>query len=237
MKIKLPVLAAVVCGYSLIPSYLLRYLQKVKRSRKCREECLGRKVLYLTFDDGPSSRYTPQLLDLLKEYQIKASFFTVAQSAADNPELIARMKAEGHLIGIHSVRHQNALFRGGHFTYRDLNQSVRTLAHLGCHVHYYRPPWGHLNLFTLYFLHRMNLHLVFWDVMAEDWEGDTTSGAIYDKILSRIYPGAMICLHDGRGGNEAPGRTLEALKKALPELLESGYEFRTVDTICNGRSA
>ena len=231
MKIKLPVLAAVVCGYSLIPSYLLRYLQKVKRSRKCREECLGRKVLYLTFDDGPSSRYTPQLLDLLKEYQIKASFFTVAQSAADNPELIARMKAEGHLIGTHSVRHQNVLFRGGRFTYRDLDRSVRTLESLGCHVHYYRPPWGHLNLFTLLFLRRMGLRLVFWDVMAEDWEGDTTSGIICGKILSRVYPGAVICLHDGRGENEAPGRTLEALKKALPELLDQGYEFRTVDRI------
>ena len=134
----------------------------------------GRK-LYLTFDDGPSRAYTGQLLCLLKQYQIKASFFVVAKFARENADLIEWMKEEGHLVGIHSVQHKNALFRGRRFVYKDLGESARTLENMGCHVRYYRPPWGHLNLWTLLFIRNRQLQLILWDVMANDWSGRETA--------------------------------------------------------------
>ena len=85
-------------GYSILPSFGLRHYQSLRR-RKNNE---GR-ILYLTFDDGPSEAYTEALLDLLDEYDIKASFFVVAEFAQKNPRIILRAKKEGHLIGIHSV--------------------------------------------------------------------------------------------------------------------------------------
>lgn len=215
-------------SYSLIPSEGLKYLWK-RRSRRKNESGGAEKKLYLTFDDGPTREYTGHLLNLLKEYGIKASFFVVAEFAAENPELIERMKEEGHLLGIHSVRHENALFRGRRFVRRDLEQSVAAMEKMGCVIRDYRPPWGHLNLWTLYYCRRMNLKLAFWDVMAHDWSAGETEKTIERKLLRRVFPGAVICLHDGRGAAGAPGRTVEALGKALPILLEQGYTFERMD--------
>ena len=211
-------------GYSILPSFGLRHYQSLRR-RKNNE---GR-ILYLTFDDGPSEAYTEAVLDLLDEYDIKASFFVVAEFAQKYPRIILRAKKEGHLIGIHSVNHQNALFRGNRFAFSDLAASIMTLKKLGCDAGYYRPPWGHLNLFILYWVKKMNLKLVFWDVMAQDWAADATPTSIRAKLLRRVYPGAIICLHDGRGAAGAPGRTIEALRDALPQLLREGYEFKRLD--------
>ncbi len=214
----------IVLCYSVVPSFSLRYLQTAKRKKAGRGE-----VLYLTFDDGPGGKDTEDLLDLLKEYGIKASFFTVAGFAEQYPEVIVRMREEGHLIGLHSVHHDNALFRGNKFTYSDLLESMFILKKLGCDAVCYRPPWGHLNLFTLGWIRRLNLRLLFWDVMAHDWSDKETPDTICTKVMHRVFPGAVICLHDGRGIAGAPARTVEALRMAIPLLLEKGYRFKRVD--------
>lgn len=221
-------LALGLLSYGLIPSEGMKYLWK-RRSRKKGRDGGEVKRLYLTFDDGPHREYTGQLLDLLGEYRIKASFFVVAEFALRNPELIRRMKEEGHLVGIHSVGHKNALFRGRRFIRRDLEQSAAALEKMGCDIRYYRPPWGHLNLWTLFYCRRMNLKLIFWDVMAHDWSAKETAASIKEKILRRIFPGAVICLHDGRGEAGAPKRTVEALRSALPVLIKRGYTFERMD--------
>lgn len=219
--------AALLC-YSLMPSAGLKCLWKHNSRRRWRTGRMKRR-LYLTFDDGPSREYTGRLLGLLSHYQIKASFFVVAEFAEENPDLIVRMKEEGHLVGIHSVQHKNALFRSRGFIRNDLIKSIEIMEKMGCKVHYYRPPWGHLNLWTLFFVRRLDLRLILWDVMAEDWSAKETVRSIREKLLRRVFPGAVICLHDGRGAAGAPGRTLEALKESIPVLLEQGYVFERMD--------
>lgn len=221
------VCAALLC-YSLIPSAGLKYLWKQKSRKRIKEGRADRR-LYLTFDDGPSREYTGELLCLLKQYRIKASFFVVAEFARENPDLIEWMKEEGHLVGIHSVEHKNALFRGRRFIREDIRESIGTLETMGCRARYYRPPWGHLNLWTLFFIRAMDLKLILWDVMAQDWSARETANSIKEKILRRVFPGAVLCLHDGRGTAGAPGRTLEALREAIPLLLEQGYVFERMD--------
>jgi len=211
-------------SYSVFPSFGLRFWQ----SRRRRKEG-GEKILYLTFDDGPSERYTEQILNLLKESKVKAVFFVVASFANAHQDLIKRMQEEGHMIGLHSTEHQSMLLRGYKFVYSDLAQSVFALRKLGCRPVYYRPPWGHVNLFTLMWVKKLELKLVFWDVMAEDWEESATPALIRERLVKRVFPGAVICLHDGRGADGAPGRTYEALKEAIPELIAQGYEFRGLD--------
>lgn len=218
---------AVLC-YGLIPSEGLKYLWKRKSRKRVKEGSRDRR-LFLTFDDGPSRAYTGQLLCLLKQYQIIASFFVVAEFARENPDLIEWMEEEGHLVGIHSVRHRNALFKGRRFVCEDLRESVETLEDMGIKIRYYRPPWGHLNLWTLFFIRKWNLKLILWDVMANDWSARETAESIREKILSRVFPGAVLCLHDGRGAARAPERTIEALKESLPVLIEQGYSFERMD--------
>ena len=219
--------ASALC-YSLLPSAGLKYLWKQKSRQRARGGSADRR-LYLTFDDGPSREYTGRLLCLLKQYRIKASFFVVAEFAEENPDLIEWMKEEGHLVGIHSVQHKNALFRSRRFVRRDLRRSIETMEGMGIKVHYYRPPWGHLNLWTLFFIRRLGLRLILWDVMAEDWSAMETAGTIREKLIRRVFPGAVICLHDGRGAAGAPGRTIEALGESLPLLISQGYSFERMD--------
>lgn len=187
------------------------------------------KTIYLTFDDGPSTEYTESLLDLLDEYQIKAAFFVVAEAAEQNPDLIRRMQQEGHLIGLHSLRHESAMVQTPCQTRRDLCESIEILKRLGVTPIYYRPPWGHVNLATLRLIRRLRLKKVLWHVMVQDWKEDTSREEIQYKLLKRTGRGDIICLHDGRGSDGAPGRMLAALADTIPVWLEEGWQFKRLD--------
>ena len=207
--------------YSFIPSNIekKKFFNKNKKSEK---------VIYLTFDDGPSE-YTKNLLQLLKYYNIKATFFCIANFAKINKNIIEIMKQDGHLIALHSLKHRNAMVQGIFETKLDLEDSIKIMKDLEVDVKYYRPPWGDSNLCLLKELKKKDLKLILWNVMAEDWRGDTSEDIIADKLLSRVNKGDIICLHDGRGKNEAPLKTINALKKVIPIFLEKGYKFKTID--------
>lgn len=215
--------AAAAAGYSYIPSVC----GKAKYFSMPGEKD---KNLYLTFDDGPSAAYTGKLLDLLGEYDVKATFFVVADFAKDQPALIERMKAEGHLIGLHSLEHKSAMVQTPFYTAMEFRQSMKIMKELGVDVKYYRPPWGHVNLFTLRNIKKYNLKKVIWHVMAEDWEADATEDEIQYKLLKRAGKGDVICLHDGRGKvDDAPEKMIAALAKTIPVWLEEGYQFKLID--------
>ncbi|MDO5784058.1 MAG: polysaccharide deacetylase family protein [Eubacteriales bacterium] len=214
-------LSAAALGYSVVPTYICKLRQRLHRS-------MGGRTLYLTFDDGPDPRYTPELLDLLAEYNIKASFFVVAQSAQRNPAIIARMKREGHAICLHSLCHKNGMLQPPVSAWRDFEQAVTTMQKLGVPVRYFRPPWGHWNVISLTQLHRYGMTPVLWDVMAQDWRGDLSVKTIEERLLRRTTGGDIICLHDGRGENGAPARTIAALRRTLPRWISEGYRFETV---------
>lgn len=185
--------------------------------------------LYLTFDDGPSKEYTPKLLDLLKKYEIKASFFVVVAFAHDNPQIIKRMQQEGHYIGLHSLNHKSAYLMLPSETKRDLMESKRILKELGTEVSGYRPPWGHLTPWGRKYAKENNLNVILWDVMTQDWQRNISSNEIGKRLKERSSSGDIICLHDGRGRNHAPARMIEALEWMIPQWIEMGYSFRRVD--------
>lgn len=217
------VIVLVLSFYSLIPTiyYKNHYMNKHRKSGE------GKRIA-LTFDDGPSSQYTPALLDLLKKYNVKATFFMVASFAERNWEVVERIVEEGHEIGIHSFEHKNALIKGPWYTKRDFNNAIGIFNRYGWNIKYYRPPWGHINLFTLKMVKKYNLHMVFWTVMAQDWSGSIKCEEITRRLNERITEGSVICLHDGRGKNQAPSRTIKALEQVIPRLLKEGYEFVTI---------
>lgn len=208
--------------YAIIPSayFKIKYILKRKK--------VG-NTLYLTFDDGPDPKYTNKLLDILKKYNIKASFFCVASFAQHNPDIIERLKKERHLIGLHSLKHTNACLMGVFKTNKDFKTSVDIMQDRSCNIKYFRPPWGDINLSSLYNFKKYNLKLILWHVMTEDWEKNVTPLDIEVKLLQRIKGGDIICLHDGRGSNEAPKKMLEALDNVIPILKNKGYKFETVD--------
>lgn len=207
--------------YSFIPAntYKKRFFSKSKPKDK---------VVYLTFDDGPSI-YTDELLDLLNRYKVKATFFCVANFAKEHKSTIERFKNEGHTIALHSLKHKNSMLQGILESKIDLEKSLEIMEELGVQIKYYRPPWGDCNTYLYNKLKEENIEFILWNVMAEDWEENTTENIIANKLLTRIKAGDIICLHDGRGKNEAPIRTIKALKMVIPRLLEKGFEFKTID--------
>ena len=188
----------------------------------------GSKVIYLTFDDGPGE-HTMELLDLLEEYDVKASFFVVTEFVEKYPEAVIRMKDDGHLVGLHSWRHRSALLASGGFTKESFSRSMKTLKKLGISPKLYRAPWGEINRETIRQTDRLGMERVYWTVMAEDWRGGQPANVTAGKLLARTGPEDVICIHDGRGSNDAPARTIEALRMVLPVWKSEGYEFRTLD--------
>jgi peptidoglycan/xylan/chitin deacetylase (PgdA/CDA1 family) len=190
------------------------------------------KKLVLTFDDGPNPLYTPKLLDVLKVHKVKATFFVVARDAMRYPELIERIKKEGHGIALHSLEHRHALLSGYVYTKNDFSKSIKLLNILKCNIKFFRPPWGVRNLFTAKFIKKHNLHMVLWDIMVEDWKIKNTPGMLAGRIYKKVFDGAIICLHDGgekHGGDYgAPLHMIKALQMVLPKLKKDGYEFVTV---------
>lgn len=208
--------------YAFVPSKVLKH-KYYKRNKR------NNKTIYLTFDDGPDAKYTEELLDLLKTHHVKATFFTVVKSALSNEKIIERMINEGHKIGVHSYNHVSAMVQGPLKTRNEIMQAKYGLKKLGVDSKLFRSPWGHTNIYQSYLLKKEGYKHVFWDVMAEDWDGKTTSNEISMKLLHRVGNGDVICLHDARGENEAPSRTIQALKSMIPYWLDKGYEFRVME--------
>jgi peptidoglycan/xylan/chitin deacetylase (PgdA/CDA1 family) len=202
-------------------------------------KCAGKKAvahneIAFTFDDGPNPIYTNELLDLLKQYQIKASFFVVGSEAEKYPDIILRMHKEGHLIGIHNYVHRSNWLMTPWRVNQDLEKSANILEGItGMKPKYYRPPWGMLNLFD-YFTHK-DYKIILWSLMVGDWRSKGGSKKREEGILNRVKPGDIILLHDSGetwGANEdAPQYTITALKTVFKELSKRGYTYKRIDEL------
>ncbi|WMM24116.1 polysaccharide deacetylase family protein [Tissierella sp. MB52-C2] len=200
--------------------------------------CVKRKVsnsenIFLTFDDGPSPIYTLEILDLLKKYEIKATFFVIAKKAKEHSDIIYRMIEDGHTLGLHSNSHKNQCLRTYWQTKRDFQKSMEVFEEFNYQVRYYRAPWGLFNPFTHYYSNKFGLKTVLWSIITSDWNPRANVYRIVNKILNNVSKGDIIVLHDSNHSNNsdngAPGNTIQALNIVLPILIERGFKFETLD--------
>ncbi|WP_068615915.1 polysaccharide deacetylase family protein [Paenibacillus tuaregi] len=192
----------------------------------------GEHHFALTFDDGPDPVYTPQLLDLLKKYNAKATFFVVGSNAEKNPEIVKRMYEEGHLIGIHNYIHKtNWLMRPGTVKKQILRTDKIIHDVTGFNTHYYRPPWGIVNLFD--FSKKNDIQIVLWSSMFGDWRYKLGADELARRMLKKLAPGEVFLLHDcgaTLGANaEAPMNMLIALERVLIEARSRGLSSIRID--------
>lgn len=181
--------------------------------------------IYLTFDDGPDSHYTNELLDLLNKYNIKATFFLVAKKAMNNNDIVGRIINEGHSIGLHSYAHKNSWFTTPKEMKMDFVQALNILKEFGYPISLYRPPWGIFNLFTYCYAKSNNLKTILWTRSSKDWQEKTPVDYIVNNVIENTKPGDILLFHDSGGDKYAPKNTLLALDKLIPILLEKGYSF------------
>jgi peptidoglycan/xylan/chitin deacetylase (PgdA/CDA1 family) len=192
-----------------------------------------KKQVAFTFDDGPHPKYTPELLDLLELYQVKATFFVLGSQAEQYPELIRRMDREGHQIGIHNYYHKtNWLMLPGTIRREHLERSADIIESIvGTRPNYYRPPWGLINVFD-FFRHKQ-YRIVLWSLKAGDWSSRVCQTRMQSTLLGRITDGSVVLLHDSgetMGADpHAPYYMLQALKEVLSELQTRNLQFVRLD--------
>jgi len=175
----------------------------------------------LTFDDGPDPAFTPRVLEVLKEHQVWATFFVVAEKAKKYPELIHQIQAEGHLIGVHSLNHQYAWFTSPWKTSREWTESVSILEQLtATKITLMRPPWGTFNLMTWWWLKRHKMRAVLWTAEGHDWEARRTPEEITERILKRTNEGTIIVMHDSGGELGARENSILALERLCVRIVQ-----------------
>ena len=180
------------------------------------------EILYLSFDDGPSAKWTQKILDILAKYDAKATFFVVGEKAKEHPELIYSEQNAGHTIAHHTWSHisLNGVGFDG-FAYEvNLTNSILGDIIAPC----IRLPFADEGFYTEEYATQLGLEIIWWDVDPLDWSSPGQE-YISDFVLSNIYQDSIILLHDG-GGNRS--QTVAALDTILRELSLQGYRFETL---------
>ncbi|MDH4367068.1 MAG: polysaccharide deacetylase family protein, partial [Dehalococcoidia bacterium] len=186
----------------------------------------------LTFDDGPNEPYTSQVLSILRQYGIKATFFIIGRNARRYPETCRRIVAAGNVIGNHSHSHLKSLcLRRGKTLTRDIQLAHKAIYECtGLEPTLFRPPHGFRTPWLMRTVRNLGYTVVTWDNMTSDWNAEKSGEEIILSILGRARPGGVIVLHDGRDTrlNYDRSHMLQALPFVIETLLERGFEFVTV---------
>jgi peptidoglycan/xylan/chitin deacetylase (PgdA/CDA1 family) len=180
----------------------------------------------MTFDDGPSEKLTPKLLDLLAAHHIKATFFVIGQNVAEHPEIVARAAREGHEIGNHSWSHPNLGKMSDEGVRREMRQTDDLIKNaIGSRPTLMRPPYGSLSERQKRLIHNeFGYQIIIWDVDPLDWKrpGPTV---VCNRILKETRAGSIVLSHDIHPG------TIEAMPATFSQLEAKGFKFVTVSEL------
>ncbi|MHC4841018.1 MAG: polysaccharide deacetylase family protein [Planctomycetota bacterium] len=188
----------------------------------------------LTFDDGPDAEFTPKLLGILREKDVKAAFFVIGENAQKAPAVLKQIVDAGHILGNHSHTHETLInvFRRTKLKTNILgcNAVIEDLA--GVKPRMYRPPFGFKNPATGDVLNDLKMICIGWQVRAFDGvSGNAKSIAM--RILKKAKPGGVLLMHDGAGpqGKSDRSATLEALPLIIDGIRERGFSFVRLDEL------
>jgi peptidoglycan-N-acetylglucosamine deacetylase len=187
------------------------------------------KVIALTFDDGPS-QYTPQILAILKQHNIKATFFVLGESVKSYPNILQETFAAGNVIGNHTYYHSMlSTLTAAQIAGEIKKTNAIIFDTIQIYPKLFRPPYGVCptqckNVFT-----QLGFTKIMWDYMPGDWDiKNTSADIIASKVIQHANSGAIIVLHDG-GGDRT--KTVAALPIIITTLKNEGYQFVTVSEL------
>lgn len=182
----------------------------------------------LTFDDGPHPRYTGQILDVLEEYDIKATFFVVGVNAKNYPDSLIDVIKRGHEIGNHTYSHPHVSGLNTYTLTDEVEKCESTIYGLTDYkTKLFRPPEGMIDADVRTVLRSLDYKVIMWDIDTRDWAHEPPE-KIAENVISNIASGDIILMHDYIGHNSP---TVEAIKIFIPVLLEKGYKFVVVSEL------
>jgi peptidoglycan/xylan/chitin deacetylase (PgdA/CDA1 family) len=184
----------------------------------------------LTFDDGPDPRWTRRLLDVLAAAAARASFFPIASRAAACPDLIARMRSEGHQIGLHCDQHVRHSARSEAWLMADTERALECLASVGVAPTRWRTPWGDIASSTRTVAKAHGLAVIGWTVDTYDWRGDSAA-TMFASTRDRLTETAIVLAHDGIGPGarrEDPRETVEYVLRVVEFARQAGLRLESL---------
>jgi peptidoglycan-N-acetylglucosamine deacetylase len=179
------------------------------------------KELYLTFDDGPHETATPFVLDQLKKYNAKATFFCLGKNVKQHPEIYTRILNEEHAVGNHTFNHLNGFKTKRSIYIDDVEQAAQFI-----NSKLFRPPYGRITPFTSKVLHKnYGYTIIMWEVLSGDFDITISPEKALANVADKASEGSIIVFHDS-------AKALTALSYALPKVLEifteQGFVFKSL---------
>lgn len=168
----------------------------------------GNKV-YLSFDDGPHEQATVFVLDMLKKYDAKASFFCIGKNVAANPGIYARIVEEGHTVGNHTYQHMDGWKNPNGAYFQDIRKTAELVS-----SPYFRPPYGKIRWSQVKWLaSEMKLRTVMWTILSGDFDSNISGDDCANNVTRNMRPGSIIVFHDS-------AKAFDKINYALPKVLE-----------------
>jgi peptidoglycan-N-acetylglucosamine deacetylase len=190
----------------------------------------SQKVIALTFDDGPTVEGTAEILSILKDENIKASFFLIGADMEKHPESVKQIIAAGHEIGNHSYTHERMFFKTPSFIQHEIDDTDRLIREAGYtgEIHF-RSPFGKKFFLLPYYLSKRGKKNIMWDVEPETYpEIDGNAEKITDYVLTHTKSGSIILLHIMYPSRK---ESMKSVRGVIKGLKEQGFEFKTVSEL------
>jgi peptidoglycan-N-acetylglucosamine deacetylase len=184
------------------------------------------KIVALTFDDGPSYTGVKRLLPILRDADVKATFFVVGKALDKNPELGRRLVDEGHALGNHSYSHKRMIMKSSVFIDYEISRTdelIRSTGYSG--PIYFRPPYGKKLVMLPYYLDRTNRTTIMWDVAPDSFDEIVDAKGIIDAAVRDVRPGSIVLLHSMASTGAISASAVPGL---IERLRSDGYRFVTV---------
>lgn len=178
-----------------------------------------KKEVFLTFDDGPIPEVTPWVLETLKQYDAKATFFCVGDNVKKHPDVYRMIVAQGHKVGNHTMNHLSG-WTNFNKTYFENIEKCNALIQSNL----FRPPYGKIKPSQISHL-KNDYRIIMWDVLTKDYDASVTGEYCFEKVKKNCKPGSIIVFHDSM---KAEKRLRKALPKSLEYLKQEGYSFSSI---------
>jgi len=179
------------------------------------------KKIFITFDDGPVPEVTPWVLDTLKKYNAKATFFMVGENAAKYPNLVEDILKQGHRIGNHSFNHLKGWKIADNEYYNNIEKAGQYIP-----SKLFRPPHGQIKPRQARYLAR-SYQIVMWTILSGDYDASKTPEECLDNVKKNLFSGAIIVFHDSL---KAKKNMEYALEESLKFLVNEGWEFGLIES-------
>ena len=184
-----------------------------------------KRMVALTFDDGPDDNFTPQILDVLKDHDVPATFFVIGKRCELFPEVLERIGIEGHIIGNHTYTHPDIIKLTNKEVSKEIEATDKIVNELvGYNPLLFRAPYGSIDRKKVEQIANNGYKIIAWDVDSLDWRG-LSAGEVKTNILENVTKGSIILQHSAGGIDEDLSGTVEALGEIIEVLKKDGFEF------------